>query len=227
MANKTKTSSTAAPSYIDFVPPCNLQIEEGLDTLIIHLPDFKKNQLRVQVNKDGVLKVSGERPTNADGTIRSRFLKETKIPEGCDMNDIRAKFTNGCLHITMPKKVTPAAPQIVQEQPASTLSDPPQQEVTDQKPKTEAAPISDDQSAKVKSTVNGKMAGVSSCDQPKGDQMFEHGSIIQKLQGRKKVALGFGIAVVTMVAIGAFVASKYGSNSISSPSLYMGESGLI
>ncbi|KNA13764.1 hypothetical protein SOVF_113130 [Spinacia oleracea] len=223
MANKTKFSVPASPCYVDFNPACDLQKEEGLETLIIHLPDFKKTQLRVQVSKEGVLKVSGERPTSADGAKRSRFLKETKIPVGCDMNDIRAKFTDESLHVIMPKKVTP-------QQPASTETAPPQQEVTDQKPEAEAAMVSDDKKAKVTSTENGTMVGTSSSyAQPKGDRMFEYGSIRKWLQGREKVTLGFGIAVVTMVAIGAFVASKYASNSNNSCSLslYMEESGFM
>ncbi|XP_021845443.1 uncharacterized protein [Spinacia oleracea] len=194
MTIKTNTSASATPSFVDFNPACDLQTHEGLETLIIHLPDFKKNQLKVQVNKDGVLKVSGERPTSEDGTKRRRFVKETKIPKGSDVNEIRAKFTDGRLHVTMSKKVTPPTPQVIQEKPTLTSSPsppPPQPVVTDQKPEAEGAPISDDQP-------------------PKGDHLFEHGSFMQRLhlQGRKVAALGFGVAVVTtMVAIGAFVAS--------------------
>uniref|UniRef100_A0A803NDG2 SHSP domain-containing protein n=1 Tax=Chenopodium quinoa TaxID=63459 RepID=A0A803NDG2_CHEQI len=183
MAIKTKNSS-AAPSYIDFDPLCDLHTEEGLETLIINLPDFKKNQLKVQVNKDGVLRVSGERPTNADGTKRCRFIKDTKLLESCDVNGIRAKFTEGRLHVMIPKKVTPTIPKIIQEPHPTTSPTPPHQA---EEPETR----------------------MTSDDQVKDDHhMFEHGSIMQRLhlQGRK-VALGFGVAVVTMVAIGAFVAS--------------------
>ncbi|XP_021845445.2 uncharacterized protein [Spinacia oleracea] len=208
MAIKTKTSSTPAPpSYVDFDPACDLKKEQGHETLTIHLPDFKKNQIRVQVNKDGVLRVSGERPTSEDGTKRCRFVKETKIPNDSDVNLIQAKFTDGRLHVTMSKKVTPSTPQVIQEKPTLTPSPsppPPQPVVTDQKPKAEAGDlISDDQTPKGTDHENG-------IDQPKGDHVFEHESIIQRLhlQGRKVVALGFGVAVVTMaVAIGAFVAS--------------------
>ncbi|XP_021715223.1 inactive protein RESTRICTED TEV MOVEMENT 2-like isoform X3 [Chenopodium quinoa] len=186
MAIKTKTTSTSASSsYVDFEPASDLVKEEGLETLIIHLPDFKKEQLRVQVNKDGVLRINGERPTNGNGTKRNRFVKETKVPEGCDVNEIRAKFINGRLNITMPKKVvtTPPAPQVIQ----------------DQKPKAE---VTNDH------------------QKPNG----ENGGIKQKLKGRSnKVALGFGIAVVSMVAIGAIVASKFGSESSSSPSMFSKE----
>ncbi|XP_021721263.1 22.0 kDa heat shock protein-like isoform X2 [Chenopodium quinoa] len=226
-ANKTKTS----PSYVEYNPAIEWRKEEGLETLIIHLPDFKKNQLRVQISKEGVLKISGERPLTADGTKKSRFLKEEKLSEGCDMNEVRAKFSDGSLHIMMPKKkVTPETPQGTKQQPASSRqSAPPQPEATDKKPKAEAATVSDDyQKAKgTTSTEHGAKSGTSTCAQPKADQLFEDGSIMQRLRRSKKCALGFGIAAVTMIAIGAFVASKYGSNSISSPSMYMDDSGLI
>ncbi|XP_021721264.1 uncharacterized protein LOC110688814 isoform X3 [Chenopodium quinoa] len=221
MAIKTKTSTPASPSYVEFEPACDLVKEEGLETLIIHLPDFKKEQLRVQVNKDGVLKINGERPTNGNGTKRNRFVKETKVPEGCDVNEIRAKFINGRLNITMPKKVvtTPPTPQVIHDQKpkAEVIND-------HQKPKAEAASISKDQTPKgtTTSTKNGKMAETSSGydDKPNG----ENGGVKQKLQGRSnKVALGFGIAVVSLVAIGAIVASKFGSDSSSSPSLFSKE----
>ncbi|XP_021755980.1 uncharacterized protein LOC110721158 [Chenopodium quinoa] len=212
-----KTNNSAAPSYVDFDPSCDLHTEEGLETLIIILPDFKKNQLKVQVNKDGVLRVSGERPTNADGTKTCRFVKDTKIPESCDVNGIRAKFTEGRLHVMIPKKVTPTTPQVVQQpHPASTSPAPPLQaeEVTeDQKLKQpEATTNSDDHKTKDNNTSaeNKTMAETrTSDDHVKGDHhMFEHGSIMQRLhlQGRR-VALGVGVAVVTMVAIGAFVTS--------------------
>ncbi|XP_021726882.1 uncharacterized protein LOC110694030 [Chenopodium quinoa] len=222
MAIKTKNSS-AAPSYIDFDPLCDLHTEEGLETLIINLPDFKKNQLKVQVNKDGVLRVSGERPTNADGTKRCRFIKDTKLLESCDVNGIRAKFTEGRLHVMIPKKVTPTIPKIIQEPHPTTSPTPPHQaeEVTENQKLKQPEPATNSDDHKTKddnnnnntSAENDKMAEpetrMTSDDQVKDDHhMFEHGSIMQRLhlQGRK-VALGFGVAVVTMVAIGAFVAS--------------------
>ncbi|XP_057246878.1 uncharacterized protein LOC130589583, partial [Beta vulgaris subsp. vulgaris] len=162
---------------------------DPLLTICYAYVDFEKEQLRVQVNKDGVLKVSGERPTSVNGTKRSRFLKETKVAEGCDINDIRAKFTNGRLNVMMPKKKTPAAPQIVQQQPASTSGPPLQSEVTGQKPQALAeAPITNEPKTKATNAENGKLGtNNTSHGQPKGDQMFEHGSIIKRLQGRKKM----------------------------------------
>lgn len=38
MASKTKTSTIAPPSYVDFEPYCEWKKEEGVETLVFHLP---------------------------------------------------------------------------------------------------------------------------------------------------------------------------------------------
>ncbi|KMT11317.1 hypothetical protein BVRB_5g109980 [Beta vulgaris subsp. vulgaris] len=207
MAIKSKTSTIASPSYVDFEPYCEWKKDDGVETLVFHLPDFKRDQLRVQVNNLGVIKVSGERQTTADGTQRSRFLKETKIPQGCEINDIRAKFSGGHLHVVMPIKAAPPVQQQQKPKPEITSSSAPESEIT-QKPKAEAlAPNGDN--LKASSSENGKAGGTSTIY----DNIFGNGSYSQgRLQVQKKVAVSLGVAVAAMVAIGAFVAYKYGSS---------------
>ncbi|CAO2827022.1 unnamed protein product [Amaranthus hypochondriacus] len=201
MASKTKTTS---PSYTDFEPACELKDEEGQQILIIHLPDFKKEQLRVQVNKEGTLKVSGERTTTLDGNNKRRFVKETKVPNGCAINSIKARFSNGCLQVIMPKELTP---QVTQQQPIPRSQSPRKSEITDQNPRkseiTDQNPRKSeitDQNPRAEPPEITKMEARIGYDHPKGNQM----------QGKKKIVLGFGIGVVTMLGIGAFVAYKYG-----------------
>ena len=65
--------------------------------------DFKREQLRVQVfDEERVLKVSGQRPPGERLWIAKRFLKEIKLPGGCNINDIKAKLIWGRLHVIMP-----------------------------------------------------------------------------------------------------------------------------
>ncbi|XP_057519282.1 22.0 kDa heat shock protein-like [Amaranthus tricolor] len=180
MTSKTKTTTTSSPLHTDFDPVCDLKNEEGQQIFIIHLPDFKKEQLRVQVNKEGTLKVSGERATTLDGKNKRRFVKETKVPNGCDINSIRAKFSNGCLQVIMPTKVTP---QGTQQQPTPRSQSPQKSEISDQNPR-----VKPPESSKMEARIS-----------------FDH-----QIQGRKKFVLGFGIGVVTMLGIGAFVAYKHG-----------------
>ncbi|KAI7747352.1 hypothetical protein M8C21_007985 [Ambrosia artemisiifolia] len=97
------TSLQTLLSYDDIEPLCTWQRDDAQDILVIHLPEFKKEQLRVQISNTGLLKISGEKV--AEGKKRIRFLKELKVTKDYDANNIRAKFSQGCLRITLPKKV--------------------------------------------------------------------------------------------------------------------------
>ncbi|XP_027065458.1 uncharacterized protein [Coffea arabica] len=113
---EAKTGSTARLSYEEFEPFCRWQREEACDTLLVHLPDFKKEQLRVHINNRGILKISGERKLSS--TKGSKFYKEVVVARNCNTNAIQAKFSAGQLCIKMTKNVNAAA---VPEQKGSTL----------------------------------------------------------------------------------------------------------
>ncbi|KAH9619318.1 hypothetical protein KSS87_004053 [Heliosperma pusillum] len=107
--------------FEDYEPPSDLVTEEECDTLLISLPGFKKEELRVQLTTSGMLKISGERPLG-DHKYR-RFHKEFRLPSKCDSKKITAKFEGGILYIRQPKLITPATvpplrpPQPQQEVP--------------------------------------------------------------------------------------------------------------
>ncbi|XP_074289748.1 uncharacterized protein LOC141615097 [Silene latifolia] len=94
--------------FEDYDPPSDLVTEEACDTLLIYLPGFKKEQLKVQLTISRMLKITGERPLG-DNKYR-RFHKEFRIPSNCDTKEISAKFEGGILYIRQPKIITPAAP---------------------------------------------------------------------------------------------------------------------
>ncbi|KAK4414826.1 class IV heat shock protein [Sesamum alatum] len=116
-------------AHEEFEPLCKWQRGEDLDVLEIHLQEFKKEQLKVQISNHGVLKISGERPI--DASRKSKFYKEIQIPSNCDASGIRAKFVNGSLYITMPKR-KPADPPKNGSGSAEAAN-------SDQKPKPEPA----------------------------------------------------------------------------------------
>ncbi|XP_020213965.1 inactive protein RESTRICTED TEV MOVEMENT 2 [Cajanus cajan] len=91
--------------YEDFEPYCKWLTKEGQATLEISLKGFKKEQLKVQAEDWGVLRIYGERPIDASNNKWSRFHKEIRISKGCAMNSIRAKFAHGVLFIAMPKEI--------------------------------------------------------------------------------------------------------------------------
>ncbi|RWW60635.1 hypothetical protein BHE74_00032364 [Ensete ventricosum] len=101
MDTKPRTASVAR-SYEEFKPTTELVPGEAFDTFIIR---FRKEHLRVQVDSQGNLRTSGERPL--DATRWSRFVVEFKLPENCSLSDVRAKFENETLLVRFPKLIAP------------------------------------------------------------------------------------------------------------------------
>ncbi|XAR69855.1 hypothetical protein NMG60_11001598 [Bertholletia excelsa] len=101
-------AGAAAPtiSYEDFEPFCHWEKDEKQQTLVLHLPEFRKDQLEVYVSNEGHLRIKGERPV--DETKKSRFCKEIHIPNDCQSKQTQAKFSRGRLYIMMPKKIAGA-----------------------------------------------------------------------------------------------------------------------
>ncbi|XP_040378529.1 protein kintoun-like [Oryza brachyantha] len=92
-------------TYADFVPPHKLVEKADKKVLQIDLSGkgFKKEQLRVQIDNHGRLRISGERQVS--GNQWSRFYKEFQVPEDCNAGDVRARFESKdrVLHVIMPK----------------------------------------------------------------------------------------------------------------------------
>ncbi|XP_058105809.1 inactive protein RESTRICTED TEV MOVEMENT 2-like [Magnolia sinica] len=98
-----------ARSYEDFQPSFDWKQEDGSDILVVNLPGFKKEQLKVQLNNLGKLTVNGERPVGSNKW--SRFRKDFQVPENSNVNEIRARYENGALYVTMPKLAARARKQ--------------------------------------------------------------------------------------------------------------------
>ncbi|XP_014491219.1 inactive protein RESTRICTED TEV MOVEMENT 2 [Vigna radiata var. radiata] len=97
-------------SYEDFDPLFMWRREEGRDTLELHLPGFKRDQIRIQINHVGLLVISGERPS--EGNRWRRFKKEFEIPSYCNDDAIHGNMMQSILSVVMPKKSS----QILQEE---------------------------------------------------------------------------------------------------------------
>ncbi|KAK1297301.1 hypothetical protein QJS10_CPB15g02146 [Acorus calamus] len=101
----SRLGSAVPRSYEDFQPQFEWLREEGLDTLLVDLSGFQKEQIKCQVINQRNLKLSGERPI--DAMRWSRFRCDFKIPDGCATSDIRARFEDGLLYVTLPKSLPP------------------------------------------------------------------------------------------------------------------------
>ncbi|XP_058204297.1 uncharacterized protein LOC131318494 [Rhododendron vialii] len=174
-------------TYDDFEPFCSWRREEGKETLVVHVAEFKRDQMKVHLSNRGTLRITGERPI--DGTKRSRFTKEIKVSKDCNPNEIIAKFTNaGLLHIIMPKK-TSVELETKQDQPIQVV---PEQQGQAQ-----------DQNAPPKTKgTQGQVAEESR-------KVFSVAK--QTIIRDRKVVMGVALVVVVtvVVALGAFATYKY------------------
>ncbi|CAN6302226.1 unnamed protein product [Urochloa humidicola] len=111
-------AAAPARTYVDFAPPHSVQEDPDKLSLRVDLSaqGFKKEQIRVQIDNFGRLRISGERPIG-DGSRWRRFVKEFKVPDTCDAAAIRARLDkDGVLLITMPK-LSPTAKAAEQPEP--------------------------------------------------------------------------------------------------------------
>ncbi|KAG6632010.1 inactive protein RESTRICTED TEV MOVEMENT 2-like [Carya illinoinensis] len=95
--------------YQDFEPQMEWVNEEDCDTLILLLPGFRKEQLRVQVTSNHTLRISGERPL-ADQKYR-RFEKEILVPSNVETTEITAEFEKDKLYVRQPKVISQHKPK--------------------------------------------------------------------------------------------------------------------
>ncbi|KAG5556263.1 hypothetical protein RHGRI_006764 [Rhododendron griersonianum] len=177
----------AMPTYDDFEPFCSWRREEGKETLVVHVPEFKRDQMKVHLSNRGTLRITGERPI--DGTKRSRFAKEIKVPKDCNPNEITAKFTNaGLLHIIMPKKASVEL-ETEQDQPIQVV------------PEQQAKAQDQNEQPKTKGT-QGQVAEESR-------KVFSVAK--QTIIRDRKVVMGGALVVVVavVVALGVFATYKY------------------
>ncbi|KAG5230037.1 inactive protein RESTRICTED TEV MOVEMENT [Salix suchowensis] len=71
--------------------------------LRVHLPDFKSEDVKLEVVSPEETAVSGERVVNDDSKC-IYFHKKYKLPENSDPENITATFDDGILYVTVPKK---------------------------------------------------------------------------------------------------------------------------
>jgi len=97
---------------------------------------FRKEQLRVQVSSNRVLRVSGERKISENKW--RRFRKEEPLSDSHDTSGISAKFEAGMLYVKLPKVMKPPS----SSPPPSSPPPPPPPSPTQQKPSKPHQPTS-------------------------------------------------------------------------------------
>ncbi|KAL3516272.1 hypothetical protein ACH5RR_023174 [Cinchona calisaya] len=122
------------PVYEDFRPMSEWQRDKESDILLLFLPGFMRQHLKVSTEDNNIVRVRGERFVAENKW--SRFQEDYKVPEICNISAIRARFEGEILTITIPwkkdnrpqlvgsKEVAKAAPPV--EIPQKTTSSSPE-----------------------------------------------------------------------------------------------------
>jgi HSP20 family protein len=103
-----------------WVPAVDVVERDGQLVIRADVPGMNKDQIRVEV-EDGQLVISGERKEDHDerqgGVYRSErsygsFYRAVQLPEGVNLEQAKASFSNGVLEITMPAPQRPRARRV-------------------------------------------------------------------------------------------------------------------
>ncbi|MED6168310.1 hypothetical protein PIB30_010643 [Stylosanthes scabra] len=103
----------ARPVYEEFEPSLDWIWDDEKrisDTLAVFLPGFKAGKGRLEISRNGVLRLSGVTKFGEAILIR-KFDKEIEIPKDIDIESINAKFEGCLLYINLPKVITATSQQ--------------------------------------------------------------------------------------------------------------------
>ncbi|KAJ9140421.1 hypothetical protein P3X46_031071 [Hevea brasiliensis] len=111
MANITGKRTRSQDHVVEeFVPSAAWTEDSHSHYLLVDLPDFRKEEVKLQVDtRSGQITVSGERLANNNKYIY--FEKKFKAPENSDIDKITGKFDGDILYVNLPKQVQRKEPK--------------------------------------------------------------------------------------------------------------------
>ncbi|KAA8537059.1 hypothetical protein F0562_029537 [Nyssa sinensis] len=137
---QSRPRAAVNPVYENFKPISEWKEGESSHILLVYLPGFTKDNIRVQTQNANTIRVEGER--QAPGNRRHRLLEDFPIPQNCNILATRAKFEAGTLTITIPK--TSIAPPPPPPPPRPVATSKIEAKTTQQAPKPDSAKQIDD-----------------------------------------------------------------------------------
>ncbi|KAJ8642421.1 hypothetical protein MRB53_019115 [Persea americana] len=85
------------------------------------LPGIKKDEVKVEVEEERVLQISGERSKEEEEKTdkwhrversRGKFLRRFRLPENAKVDQVKASMEDGVLTVTVPKEEVKEGPQV-------------------------------------------------------------------------------------------------------------------
>ncbi|KAF3678885.1 hypothetical protein FXO38_03027 [Capsicum annuum] len=186
--------------YEDFVPSSELVHGKDYDTLLLNLPGFKKEEVKVQLCKTGILKISGQRPVNKFLS----FQKDIPVSRNCDKSKINARLVNGILYVKHPKLITKKEKEL----PASTSELPEQDykktELDDLSKQDNAENSHAKQEPKTISPNISEKTQVKQDESTKDDTTRNASDLFAKLKVSRQV-MNMALAAVVVLGFGRYV----------------------
>nr|ACJ85163.1 unknown [Medicago truncatula] len=94
----------ARPSVVEDIVPNSAWTEDSAaHYLVVDLPEFVKEDVKLQVDSSGRIVVKGER--QASEQKRVRFHLSFPEPNDSEIDNIAGKFDGGILYVTLPKRI--------------------------------------------------------------------------------------------------------------------------
>ncbi|KAL8545711.1 hypothetical protein ACS0TY_005731 [Phlomoides rotata] len=210
-------SSFVWPVFEDLKPTSEWQHGDESHHLIIHLPGFTNEQIRVSTEGKNIIRVRGERLA---GNKWSRFLEDFQVPRDGEITSVRARFGEGRLNIAVPKKCRDKPQENDQEKSSdkeSTSDDPGEKQGHAESEGTSISAVphvasgradgvikEDEKGRKVKSTVDDGV-GAFTIDRYK--------KAVKGLTelNEERLMVNIGVGVLVVVALSAYVTYRFAS----------------
>ncbi|MBX3042483.1 MAG: Hsp20/alpha crystallin family protein [Candidatus Kapabacteria bacterium] len=104
-----------------FKPRIDITETNGEFSIYVELPGVDKSQVNISVNDDKVLNIKGTKSReNFEGRTNhmnerkfGEFTRSLQLPEDADIEKIAAKYLNGILELSIPKK-EPEQPKVIE-----------------------------------------------------------------------------------------------------------------
>jgi hypothetical protein len=168
---------------------------------------YKKENIRVQlVRSHGLVVVRGERAVA--GNRWSRFRLEFKVPDGCDVKGIHAKFEGGVVRVTMPGIKTRATAAVAGKLPEPVVDGAGVQDARGDKEDKNVQRQPEEERA-VKDRLDhgggrGVVGGVDSLAAPSSGRLYSY------LPERRKLVTTVVGAALVLFSLGIYVRYSFG-----------------